>query len=85
MRYLFLQRDWDADSAWIVKLLESVARDKMPMSVFIFPEGTDLSKSNVAKSNSFAAKRGNMVRLNERVTPPPQPQFIILSYLFNRR
>ena len=57
--FLFLHREWERDAARIHTLLRGyLRRFREPLSLLLFPEGTDLSPSNVAKSNAFAAKAG---------------------------
>jgi lysocardiolipin and lysophospholipid acyltransferase len=56
--FLFLRRAWERDAAHIASLLGYFRAHGEPLSLLLFPEGTDLSPSNVAKSNAFAAKAG---------------------------
>ena len=54
--FIFLARnDRAADLTRIEENLRHVADRGDPLSLLIFPEGTDLSESNVAKANAFAA------------------------------
>lgn len=51
MMYIFLERKSAQDLPKIDKVLRYLKSHDINSSVFIFPEGTDLSESNVAKSN----------------------------------
>eukprot|EP01035_Chromulina_nebulosa_P026179 gene26179-34243_t len=60
MLWIFLQRNRDQDIPTMknmISMLTDIDRDEA-QCVFIFPEGTDLSNSNITKSNAFAAEHG---------------------------
>ncbi|KPI86611.1 hypothetical protein ABL78_4340 [Leptomonas seymouri] len=57
-RYVFLSRSWEADEKYIEKMVEFFHDTKDTPVVFIFPEGTDLSPSNIERSQAYAAKAG---------------------------
>ncbi|ORC87759.1 putative acetyltransferase [Trypanosoma theileri] len=56
-RYIFLSRKWDKDEE---RMREMIAFYKSSggATILLFPEGTDLSKSNIEKSNAYAAEKG---------------------------
>ncbi|KPA76216.1 hypothetical protein ABB37_07964 [Leptomonas pyrrhocoris] len=57
-RYLFLSRSWENDAKYIEGMVQFFHDTKDTPVVFIFPEGTDLSPSNVERSQAYAAKAG---------------------------
>lgn len=57
-RYFFLSRNWESDEKYIEKMIEFLNETKDTPVVFIFPEGTDLSPSNIERSQAYAAKSG---------------------------
>jgi len=57
LRYLFLERDWANDCSRIQDVIASLGRDGRA-SLFLFPEGSDLSEENKTRSKRFAQKRG---------------------------
>jgi 1-acyl-sn-glycerol-3-phosphate acyltransferase len=50
MLYIFLTRHREQDIPRISECLKYLAKSAIAPAVFIFPEGTDLSPSNVLKS-----------------------------------
>lgn len=56
--FVFLHRKWADDQKNLAKLLPFLATTEPQTSYLIFPEGTDLSDENVAKSAAFAEKNG---------------------------
>jgi 1-acyl-sn-glycerol-3-phosphate acyltransferase len=56
--YIFLQRSRDADVPHIYNVMSYLLKTSEKVSTLIFPEGTDLSESNVRKSNQYARERG---------------------------
>lgn len=56
--FIFLQRKWADDQVNLQKLLPFLTKSEPQTSYLIFPEGTDLSVENVAKSAAFAQKSG---------------------------
>lgn len=70
-RFLFLSRKWDVDRVHLDKIFAYMKRHGERATFLIFPEGTDLSPSNVAKSSKYAADNGLPVFqhvLNPRLT-----------------
>jgi 1-acyl-sn-glycerol-3-phosphate acyltransferase len=57
--YIFLERHRDKDVPHISKVLSYLLHLGSRPSILIFPEGTDLSESNVEKSNLYA-KENNL-------------------------
>jgi len=55
--FLFLQRDWAKDEPHMIGMLDTYAAGD-PTQLLIFPEGTDLSESNLKKSHEHAEKFG---------------------------
>lgn len=60
--FVFLHRKWTDDQTSLATLLPFLTRTEPQTSYLLFPEGTDLSAANVAKSAAFAAKSGRDVR-----------------------
>ncbi|KEG11149.1 putative acetyltransferase [Trypanosoma grayi] len=56
-RYMFLSRRWDKDEEMIQQMI-SHYHFSGGATIMLFPEGTDLSPSNVERSNAYAAKNG---------------------------
>ncbi|XP_050406744.1 lysocardiolipin acyltransferase 1 [Patella vulgata] len=56
--FLFLQRKWETDSAWITKCVEYFHRVGHKPQLLFFPEGTDLTKQTKERSDVFAEKNG---------------------------
>ena len=57
--FVFLTRSSrDADLASLRRTLADAVRCRRPIAFLIFPEGTDLSQTNLAKSHAHAAAKG---------------------------
>eukprot|EP01004_Peranema_trichophorum_P005411 NODE_4270_length_1196_cov_42.374651_g3768_i0.p1 GENE.NODE_4270_length_1196_cov_42.374651_g3768_i0~~NODE_4270_length_1196_cov_42.374651_g3768_i0.p1 ORF type:complete len:374 (+),score=32.26 NODE_4270_length_1196_cov_42.374651_g3768_i0:143-1123(+) len=56
--FVFLHRKWEDDKEYMEKVLKTSAYYKKNVSLLIFPEGTDLSNSNLEKSREYAQKEG---------------------------
>lgn len=56
MRFIFLSRKWENDEKEMMKRIEYMKQHKEKVTILLFPEGTDLSESNVEKSHAFAKK-----------------------------
>jgi 1-acyl-sn-glycerol-3-phosphate acyltransferase len=56
--YIFLQRSREADVPHIYNVMSYLLKTSEKVSTLIFPEGTDLSESNVRKSCQYARERG---------------------------
>jgi Acyltransferase len=54
MIFIFISRDRVQDLRHISKTLLYLIQSNSQPSIFIFPEGTDLSKANIDRSNKFA-------------------------------
>ncbi|CAM37906.1 conserved hypothetical protein [Leishmania braziliensis MHOM/BR/75/M2904] len=57
-RYLFLARNWESDKVHIQRMVDFYNATNDTPVIVIFPEGTDLSPSNVQVSQAYAAKAG---------------------------
>ena len=55
---LFVKRDWTADMETIRQTFGRIMRDKVPLWLMIFPEGTRFSPKKLESSRSFAEKAG---------------------------
>ncbi|KAF4034928.1 Acyltransferase [Phytophthora infestans] len=55
--FIFLQRRWADDQVNLRKLLPFLTSTEPEASYLLFPEGTDLSESNLEKSAVFAEKK----------------------------
>jgi lysocardiolipin and lysophospholipid acyltransferase len=58
--FVFLVRKWEQDKSYLETILPYIC--KQDFCMLIFPEGTDLSESNVAKSHEWSKKRGLKTR-----------------------
>lgn len=56
--YIFLQRSRENDIPHIYNTMSYLLRTSERIALLLFPEGTDLSASNIKKSNAYAAKNG---------------------------
>ena len=61
---IFLKRDWEADRGKVVSYLGKFEREKIPIWLVSFPEGTRLTPEKRQASQSFARKRGRPVLQN---------------------
>lgn len=71
MRYLFLSRSWETDEDYLEQMLRYMMKSGESQTVLIFPEGTDLSASNRARSQAYAQRTGMPIFhhvLNPRTT-----------------
>lgn len=57
-RFLFLSRSWAPDAAYLEAMVSYFQRTGEAVTVLIFPEGTDLSLSNIEWSRAYAKKMG---------------------------
>lgn len=57
-RFIFLSRKWEDDKHHIANVFSYMRRHDERATFFIFPEGSDLSESNIKKSNEYAEKNG---------------------------
>mmetsp|Transcript_20654 Transcript_20654/g.34747 ORF Transcript_20654/g.34747 Transcript_20654/m.34747 type:complete len:288 (-) Transcript_20654:2975-3838(-) len=88
--YIFLQRKRDTDIPHIRRMLHflmalvpSVGDTHSMLSLLIFPEGTDLSESNVMKSNTYAKQ--NNLKEREYVLHPKSTGLITAIECFRER
>jgi lysocardiolipin and lysophospholipid acyltransferase len=56
--YLFLHRDLKRDESHIRRVMRRYLRADYPVKLLLFPEGSDLSPSNVELSHAFSKQRG---------------------------
>ncbi|KAF0720315.1 Aste57867_404 [Aphanomyces stellatus] len=61
-QFIFLSRDWKQDEKGLTTLLTHLTQSRPQSTYLLFPEGTDLSPSNLEKSNAFAAAKGQPPR-----------------------
>jgi lysocardiolipin and lysophospholipid acyltransferase len=54
--YIFLQRNRENDIPHIYNTMSYLLKTSEKIALLLFPEGTDLSATNIAKSNAYAAK-----------------------------
>eukprot|EP00939_MAST-03C_sp_MAST-3C-sp1_P003055 g3055.t1 len=60
-RFIFLSRSskyWDRDKAYVSSVLQSFGNVYPDLRLLVFPEGTDLSVSNIEKGKKWAKKNG---------------------------
>lgn len=79
-RFLFLSRKWQDDEPYLKDMVAYFRRTGTPTTVLIFPEGTDLSPSNVVKSQAFA--RENNLPVLHHVLNPRTTGLIALKNMF---
>ncbi|KAG5508224.1 hypothetical protein JKF63_05480 [Porcisia hertigi] len=57
-RYLFLSRNWESDKVYLQRMVDFYHATSDTPVIFIYPEGTDLSLSNIERSQAYAASVG---------------------------
>jgi lysocardiolipin and lysophospholipid acyltransferase len=55
--YLFLDRNWEKDQQTMKNISGYYKSSQAPLSILIFPEGTNLTDEAKMKSNNYAAKQ----------------------------
>ena len=55
--FIFLERKWEKDEPYLNRILPYIAQQD-EFCILMFPEGTDLSESNIKKSNAWSEKHG---------------------------
>lgn len=68
--YIFLKRNRENDLPHISKMLAYLTSLRTVPSLLLFPEGTDLSQSNIEKSNRFATEN-NLPQYQQVLHPKP--------------
>jgi 1-acyl-sn-glycerol-3-phosphate acyltransferase len=58
---IFMKRNWSEDRARVVEQLRRFRKDKVPVWVNIYPEGTRMKPSKLASAQEFARKSGQPV------------------------
>nr|XP_031540783.1 lysocardiolipin acyltransferase 1 isoform X3 [Vicugna pacos] len=56
--YIFIHRKWKDDRSHFEDMIDYFCDIHEPLQLLIFPEGTDLTESTMARSNDFAEKNG---------------------------
>jgi len=65
---LFIKRNWTSDKGLIKSVFASVLKNKIPLWVVTFAEGTRVKPHKIEASQKFAAKR-NLPKLNHVLLP----------------
>lgn len=65
---LFLERNWEADVGTINSVFSSILKDRTPMWLVTFVEGTRITEKKVKESQAFAAQR-NLPKLEKVLLP----------------
>lgn len=73
--YIFLQRSRDADVPHIYNVMSYLLKTSQKVALLLFPEGTDLSDSNIAKSNVYAREH-NLPEYKYVLHPKPTGFFV---------
>lgn len=55
---LFIKRDWTSDEATIEKVFARIKRDRVPLWLVLFVEGTRITPRGLSRSREFAGARG---------------------------
>ncbi|CCW70799.1 unnamed protein product [Phytomonas sp. Hart1] len=66
--FIFLSRSWESDKVYLQKMINYYKATNESYILVIFPEGTDLSRSNIQKSQAFARDNG-MPTFNHVLNP----------------
>ena len=72
--FIFLSRHWSTDEQLLTNSLQYFNKSRYPLQLLLFPEGTDLSESNKAKSQQFA--EDNDLQVYHHVLYPRTKGFI---------
>ncbi|GAB1301315.1 Lysocardiolipin acyltransferase 1 [Apodemus speciosus] len=56
--FIFIHRKWKDDKSHFEDMIDYFCVIHEPLQLLIFPEGTDLTENNKARSNDFAEKNG---------------------------
>lgn len=56
--FIFIERQWEKDQDHMKVMLDYFCDIRQPLQLLMFPEGTDLTASTVARSDGFAESRG---------------------------
>lgn len=72
--FIFLSRKWSNDEQLISNALQYFNKSHYPLQLLLFPEGTDLSEANKARSQQFA--RDNQLKVYNHVLQPRTKGFI---------
>eukprot|EP01064_Diplonema_japonicum_P028414 TRINITY_DN4353_c3_g1_i1.p1 TRINITY_DN4353_c3_g1~~TRINITY_DN4353_c3_g1_i1.p1 ORF type:complete len:365 (+),score=33.07 TRINITY_DN4353_c3_g1_i1:30-1097(+) len=78
-RFIFLSREWNKDKEQLSLLIKYYKHYKEQSTILIFPEGTDLHKSALAKSVTYAEKNNLPVLKNVLYPRSTGTQFILDS------
>jgi lysocardiolipin and lysophospholipid acyltransferase len=78
--YVFLMRSKTADVPQIYNVVSFIRKTSKRLSILIFPEGTDLSDSNLAKSHAFSTEK-NLRQYKYVLHPKPSGFFACLQAL----
>ncbi|UJR23718.1 hypothetical protein I4U23_026698 [Adineta vaga] len=78
--YLFLHRQWENDQERINNIIGYYKSCQSPLSLLIFPEGTNLTNETKIKSNNYASKQKTYNRIYEYCLHPHVTGF---AYLVN--
>eukprot|EP00667_Euglena_gracilis_P015683 EG_transcript_16321 len=64
MSWPCLSRDWEKDGPYIKQLFEMYRQDSMPLVLWLFPEGTRLTKQKLEASQAHSREKGYPVLSN---------------------
>lgn len=67
-QFIFLSRKWENDEARIAEILSYACDNNDPISMLIFPEGTDLSPQSLVRSHEYS-KKNNLALYNYVMHP----------------
>ncbi|CAF1293990.1 unnamed protein product [Adineta ricciae] len=76
--FLFLHRQWEKDQDEMKKTIEYYKSSQTPVSLLIFPEGTNLHNKTKLKSNTYASKQTTFNRPYEYCLHPHTTGFTYL-------
>ncbi|XP_013772761.1 lysocardiolipin acyltransferase 1-like [Limulus polyphemus] len=76
-RFLYIKRSWAKDQILLEGLLHLLNSDRCNLQVLLFPEGTDLTLSNIKKSEAFA--RRNDFSSYRHVLHPRTTGFVFMA------
>eukprot|EP00754_Rhynchopus_humris_P035414 Rhum_TRINITY_DN16950_c0_g1::Rhum_TRINITY_DN16950_c0_g1_i1::g.164867::m.164867/K13513/LCLAT1, AGPAT8; lysocardiolipin and lysophospholipid acyltransferase len=82
-RFIFVSRNWSTDKSYLKEYCDYFIQHEGSAWFLVFPEGTDLSKSNQEKARIYAESSGHPV-LSEVLYPKVTGTHFLLDHLRSR-
>mmetsp|Transcript_16491 Transcript_16491/g.22791 ORF Transcript_16491/g.22791 Transcript_16491/m.22791 type:complete len:289 (+) Transcript_16491:179-1045(+) len=79
--FLYLSRNWESDRAHIKEWAKSMAQDRLPMWLVLYPEGTRYTPQRKARSDVVAVEKGLRPFESELLMPRTKGLVLLTSTL----